>query len=99
MNKPDKIEPKHCDEYIDDPSTLMPLRWFLFINRLPASEKHMCNINGVNPQLYADCFGKRVRVVMASRMGDLGVTSNLNKEHGYELRVFVEELSNFSNKP
>lgn len=31
--------------------------------------------------------GTPVRVVMASRLGDLGVTRNLNTQHGYETRV------------
>lgn len=31
--------------------------------------------------------GSPVRIVMASRMGDLGITRNLNTQNGYETRV------------
>lgn len=31
--------------------------------------------------------GTTVRIVMASRLGDLGITRELNKQHGYETRV------------
>lgn len=31
--------------------------------------------------------GSTVRIVMASRLGDLGITRNLNTQHGYETRV------------
>lgn len=87
---------KHCDEYIDDPQANTDLRWFLFINRLPAGLKYLAQDHGVSPKLFADYKGKRVRIVMASRLGDVGITSNLKAENGYEERVVVEELSNFS---
>lgn len=31
--------------------------------------------------------GTAVRIVMASRLGDLGITRDLKKQHGYEIRV------------
>lgn len=77
----------------------MPLRWFLFVNRLPAIDKALCYGNGVDPKLFATLDGKRVRVVMASRMGDVGVTENLEAEYGYSRRVDVGELTDFSDKP
>lgn len=43
--------------------------------------------------------GSRVRVVMASRMGDVGVTPILDAENGYMLRLPVSELDDFSDKP
>lgn len=90
-----RTEPKHCDEYIHDHSAPMPLRWFLFVNRLPAVEKLLCDEHGVRPTLYADRGGQRVRVVMASRLGDVGITSKLDSDQ-YEERVPVEALSNFA---
>jgi hypothetical protein len=88
---------RHCDDYIDDYWSPMVLRWFLFINRLPASEKILCLANGVNPVLFATYEGKTVRVVMASRLGDVGITSDLKAELGYEKRVTVDQLGNFRN--
>lgn len=40
--------------------------------------------------------GQRVRVVMASRFGDVGITPNLKADHGYVMRVSVDALDNFS---
>lgn len=48
------------------------------------------------PTLFADHGKTRVRVVMASRLGDVGITKNLTVRRGYEKRVMVEELTNFS---
>ena len=47
------------------------------------------------------CYGTkgRVKVVMASRFGDVGITGDLTAENGYDLRVPVEAaLSNFSEE-
>jgi len=41
----------------------------------------------------------RVRVVMASRMGDLGVTEDLKAVNGYSHRFHVEYLTDFSETP
>lgn len=90
---------KHCDDYILDFSAPMPLRWFLFVNRLPASEQILCRQNGVNPALFADYQGKRVRVVMASLYGDVGITKHLEAENGYQERVVVADLTNFGSAP
>ncbi len=34
--------------------------------------------------------GTKVKVVMASRFGDVGITDNLNAENGYDARIDVE---------
>ena len=88
-------EPKHCDDYIDDYAAPACLRVFLSVNRLPAVTKMAFDEMGIKPTLFADYQGKRWRVVMASRMGDVGITEKLNAENGYTARVAVEELSNF----
>jgi hypothetical protein len=89
---------KHCDDYIDDYEQPDCLRWFLFINRLPAMMKCLAEVNNCKPKLFATYNQKRVRVVMASRLGDVGITRNLDAESGYETRVAVADLSNFSNE-
>ena len=43
--------------------------------------------------------GSRVRVVMASRFGDVGITPNLEEVHGYVARVSVEDLTDFGETP
>ena len=85
---------KHCDDYIDDTSAPQCLRAFLAYNRLPAFEQSKRAPS--SPRLFATYKGERVRVVMASRFGDVGVTRELDREHGYETRVWVGELINFS---
>jgi hypothetical protein len=87
---------KHCDDYIDDETQPAPLRKFLERARAPA---HGMLDGGVYPKLFADHNGERVRVVMASRFGDVGITSNLDMDHGYEARVAVADLTNFSETP
>lgn len=42
--------------------------------------------------------GQDVRVVMASRFGDVGITNDLNAAHGYILRLPVSALTDFSEK-
>jgi hypothetical protein len=66
--------------------------------RLPAVDG--CLITAVNgmPKCYATHQGKRVRLVMASRFGDVGITTNLKAERGYEARVGLHDLSDFSDK-
>jgi hypothetical protein len=98
---PDEVTPtpKHCDNYIDDFTCNDAARWFLFIERLPATTRILAHQNGVNPRLFADHDGKRVRVVMASCLGDVGITERLDSDTGYAKRVFVEQLSNFGTQP
>ena len=40
--------------------------------------------------------GQRVRVVMASRFGDVGITTRLQDRNGYMLRVPLAALTDFS---
>lgn len=84
---------KHCDDYIDDPTQPECLRTFLDYARSPA---HGALRDGPRPKLFARHNGRLVRVVMASRFGDVGITTRLHNEHGYEKRVSVEDLTDFS---
>lgn len=89
-------EPRHCDDYIDDESAPAALRAFLGRARSPA---HGHLSAEPYPKLFADHDGQRVRVVMASRLGDVGITADLDAEFGYQTRVPVEDLSNFGDAP
>ena len=86
---------KHCDDYIDDPKADPALRKFLAFARSPA---HGFLYPRPHPQLFADHKGTRVRVTMASRLGLVGITTDLTAETGYEKRVYVGELANFSEQ-
>lgn len=89
----------HCDDYMDDkrlraaqPECLIK---FLEHARAPA---HGHLLPKPWPKLFANYKGKRVRVTMASRMGDVGITYDLNQSTGYKERCFVEHLSDFSDQ-
>lgn len=91
---------KHCDDYIHDLQAPKELRWFLLVNRMPAVDQMLARSMRVEPVLYADFEGKTVRVTMASRMGDVGIsTEDLTRDTGYDKRVPVAALSNFRSKP
>lgn len=92
-------EPKHCDDYIRDYHAPKCLRLFILIHRLPALEMALCHECGIKPKLFATHEGKRVRIVVASRLGDLGITSNLEAENGYEMRVMADDLTDFGDTP
>jgi len=94
---PGSPDPRHCDDYIHDRRSPLCLRLWLLVHRLPASDHMLLHEAQIRPALYADHAGRRVRVVMASRLGDVGITSRLDAELGYEARVRVAELSNFSD--
>jgi hypothetical protein len=92
----ERADIRHCDDYIDDPTTVGPLRTYLAFARAPA---HGQLLPKPHPRLFADHDGQRVRVTMASRLGDVGITTDHARELGYDRRVAVSELSNFSEEP
>ena len=87
---------KHCDDYIEDEAAPVELRKYLERARSPG---HGMMSAEPFPKLFADYKGRRVRVVMASRLGDVGITTVLSAAYGYETRVAIEDLSNFGDAP
>lgn len=87
----------HCDELICDEKQPLCLRRFLRYKRWPAAYQCKAHRLGIKePQLFADYGNRRVKVVMASRLGDVGITGDITADCGYDLRVPVEALKNFS---
>jgi hypothetical protein len=84
----------HCDHIWADRSMPPCVIVYLDVMRAPATEQ----IGKPRPALYATHEGKRVRVVMASRFGDVGITEDLSAEYGYSKRVFLPELTEFSDE-
>lgn len=66
---------------------------------MPAADQMLMREFREIPVLYADYQNVRVRVVAASRLGDVGISRKLDQEDGYETRVPVEELTNFGVTP
>jgi len=103
--------PRHCDDYIRDKTQPKSLRKFLLYHRVPACWKYLrWKESWGTPILFATVpaytgvggakyKAKRVRVVMVSRFGDVGITTNLTAENGYDKRVFINELTDFSDRP
>lgn len=85
----------HCDHIWADRSMPMCVIDYLDVMRAPAVQQ----IGKPCPRLFATHEGKRVRVVMASRFGDVGITEDLDAEYGYSQRVFLPELTDFSPTP
>ncbi len=86
----------HCDDHIDNPETPEVLNVWLKFARSPG---HGLQLPEPHPRLFADYEGERVRLTMASRLGDVGITQRLDAEFGYELRVMLDALTNFSENP
>lgn len=107
----DESEFKHCEEFINDKSQPMCLRKFLLYNRIPAYWKYTKwkDSWGI-PKLFATLpasrgvggakkKARRIRVNMASRFGDVGISYDISKESGYDSRVYIEQLTDFSENP
>ncbi|MCJ2007017.1 hypothetical protein MKK60_07980 [Methylobacterium sp. J-092] len=104
---------KHCDEYLDDPTQPECLRQFLDYHCRPAALRYPTGDEVFDrgleerlglpmgrdpvPMLFARHEGKPVRMTMASRFGDVGITEDLTAENGYGKRVGVEQLSEFTD--
>lgn len=68
--------------------------------REPVTMKHW-NGHGADPE-YTDVpleAGHRVKIVMVSRFGDVGITENLDAETGYGARVPLDVLTDFGREP
>lgn len=108
LNEAYKEVPKniHVDDFIDrmrappEKGDGVSYAQFVLLHlRLPAWQKMAFDPFMKNHILYADYKGKRVRINVASRLGDLGITNDLSRTTGYEERVFVNELTNFGPNP
>ncbi len=94
-----QAEERHCDFYIHDLDAPMELRWYLFVNRLPAVDTCFLIDKVGDPKLFAKYKDEWIRVVMASRFGDVGITNRLDEDSGYSKRVCVADLSEFTDVP
>ncbi len=72
-------------------------RFVLHYFRLPAVLKNDFREFMEDKKLFCTYGGKRYRVIGASRMGDVWLTSNLENSSGYELRVTPNLCSAWSD--
>jgi hypothetical protein len=89
-------EPRHVDDFIDDPtSDRYAASWFESFRR-PAIEKLK---KPDRRMLFATYRGLRYRVTGCSRLGDVWLHSNFKEDTRYTDRVNVDACSNWSEAP
>lgn len=90
----------HVDDFTDDSNwqdNLDPYAVFVLNHmRRPAINKYQWSRFMDSYPLFCNYKGVRHRITMASRFGDVGITTRLDHSSGYEERVYVNELSHFS---
>ena len=90
----------HIDDFIDQSlSTDKYARWFFFLHRLPSVLQMDFSEWIDQHRLYCIWRGNAYRVTGASRMGDVWLTSNFERDTGYEHRVDVGDCSDWSPTP
>jgi hypothetical protein len=90
----------HVDEFID--TTLGEhcyARFVLNYFRMPAALQADFHPFMHEHKLFCTYRGKRYRCTGASRMGDVWLSEDFNRECGYELRVDVAECSEWGKEP
>ena len=87
---------RHVDDFIDDSATdRYAASWFESYRR-PAITKAR---EPDKRKLFATYEGTRFRVTGCSRMGDVWLSADFNREWGYEKRVDVDACSGWSASP
>lgn len=92
--------PMHVDDFIWKMYlTDRYARFVLMMLRLPAPLQIDWREQISENPLYATCNGRRWRVTMASRFGDIGLHEDLDADSGYDIRVNVAMCSEWSKLP
>ena len=96
MNPFGKPKHGHVDEFIDDYKSDAYASFVLFLSRLPASQT--IRWSQFFSKLFCDHDGSRWRVTGASRLGDVWLAKDPNRDHGYDKRVQIDTCSNWGPK-
>jgi hypothetical protein len=89
-------EPRHVDDFIDDPRTdRYAASWFESFRR-PAVDKMR---KPDERKLFATYQGSRYRVTGCSRMGDVWLHRDVNEDCRYQHRVDVDECTAWGGEP
>lgn len=75
------------------------VRGFIAINMGSAVETEAIEEAGFMPVLYGRHDGKACRVNVVSSLGDVGVSYDLERRHGYNVRVSIYEVTDYSLTP
>jgi hypothetical protein len=92
----------HVDDWLDAATPRVPpgeeyARWWLEIFRFPAWKKMLYAEIMAPFKLFCTYKGERFRCIGCSRMGDVWLTRNPDKQYGYDLRIDVLDCSNWSS--
>lgn len=104
IDTPIQPEPRHVDEFIWNP---MPEQnpgenyaaWILMHFRLPASHKFKFERFMKDHKLFCTYGGNVYRVTGASRLGDVWLANDLDRDTGYDHRVNVDSCRNWRATP
>lgn len=91
----------HVDDFIDfgfsnDDKEEIYARWVLNHFRLSANLKYTFNDLMKDNKLFCYYRGNKMRVTGASRLGDIWLTNNFDKDIGYDIRVSVDDIASWS---
>jgi hypothetical protein len=93
----------HIDDWIDNPMCKDDgekyAKFVVFYFRYPAWAVQAFKPWMQQFKLFCTYKGQRCRVIGASRLGDLWLTSDLEADSGYEHRVCVTDCSEWGDKP
>lgn len=90
----------HVDDFIDAYDTDPYASYVFLLFRTTASFAIKCGDFIARHQLFCKYKGRSYRVTGASRMGDVWLSADFNRQVGYELRVNVADCSDWCpNKP
>lgn len=93
----------HIDDFIDKPIRSKPdnrdiryAQWWFNWKRMPAYMERNFAEFYEHAKLFCIYQGNKYRVTGASRMGDVWLAKDHGRDHGYDLRVNVDECGNWS---
>lgn len=97
----------HVDEFIDYGTSIVAskrslnedyARWVLCHFRMPATLKMDFKEFMKDNKLFCDYKNESYRVTGASRLGDVWLSKDFEQTVGYQLRVDIEDCSNWSKE-
>ncbi len=89
----------HVDDYIDNMDTDEYASFFLLLHRLPAVLQSKFAKRIAELKLFCTYKGCRYRVTGASRLGDVWLAVNFDRDVGYDKRVGIKDCTNLSEQP
>jgi hypothetical protein len=95
---------KHVDDFIDASCSQMSesetyAAWMLNHFRFPAGLRFKFDKFMKSHKLFATYKDQVYLITGASRMGDVWLAADFNRENGYDLRVDINDIQSWGNNP